>query len=115
LPSDSSITGSAIITAATDTTLEIAVDASQPGMLVITDAWYPGWQAQVNGHPAELYRADAMFRAVPVPAGQSTVTLTYAPDWLNWVFAVGAAAWGIVALWVLWWMIAPLSRPAISS
>ena len=114
LPSDSSITGSAIITTATDTTLEIAVDASQPGMLVITDAWYPGWKALIDGQPAELYRADAMFRAVPVPAGQSTVTLTYAPDWLGWVFTVGAAAWGIVALWVLWRIIGWLSRPVRS-
>ncbi len=101
LQTDGDLSGNAVITSATDTTLEIAVDASQSGMLVITDAWYPGWKAQVNGQPADLYRADAMFRAVPVPAGQSTVTLTYAPDWLNWIIPSGVIAWGLSTLWIL--------------
>jgi hypothetical protein len=92
--------GSATITAATDTALEITVDTPQAAALVIADAWYPGWQAQVNGQPTDLYRADAMFRAVIVPAGESTVILTYAPHWLGWIVPVGLAAWGLSLLWV---------------
>jgi hypothetical protein len=98
---DESTTGSATIVSATNTMLEIAVDAEQAGFLVMTDAWYPGWTAQVNGQPTDLYRANAMFRAVAVPEGQSSVTLTYAPDWLSWILPVGVFAWGISAIWVL--------------
>jgi hypothetical protein len=100
--SDSDVmTGSATIINANDTSLQIAVDAAQAGFLVITDAWYPGWKAEINNQPTELYRADVMFRAVAVPAGQSTVKLTYVPEWLNWILPVGLIAWSASVLWVL--------------
>ena len=32
----------------------IEVDAAEPGWVVLTDAWYPGWQATINGRAAEV-------------------------------------------------------------
>ncbi|MBN1119825.1 MAG: YfhO family protein [Anaerolineae bacterium] len=46
-------------------------------VLILSDSWYPGWQAAVDGQPVEVLRANAIFRAVIVPAGGREVIFTY--------------------------------------
>ena len=68
--------------------MELAVEVEQPGYVVLTDAWYPGWQAELapletadEGASEELpvLRADLLFRAVPVEPGSWRLTFTYRP------------------------------------
>ena len=58
------------------TRIDIRVDAAAPGYLVLTDAFYPGWT--VNGD-REIFRANVMFRAIPVERGEQMLTLRYEP------------------------------------
>ena len=53
--------------------------APSPAWLVLTDTYYPGWRASVNGDPAPLAIANYAFRAVSIPAGTSTVVFSYEP------------------------------------
>mgnify|MGYP006286357917 FL=1 len=87
----------------------IEVEAARPGYVVLADAWYPGWQAEVAplsgaGAAAEapVLQADLLFRAVPVQAGAWQVTLRYRARWL-WVggglSGVGLLAWAGYARW----------------
>jgi uncharacterized membrane protein YfhO len=62
--------------------LSLAVTTDSPALLVISEAYYPGWAASVNGQPASVLEADAYLLAVPVPAGNSTVELNYRPTTL---------------------------------
>jgi hypothetical protein len=55
----------------------IQVDSSKPALLFLSDNYYPGWRAKVNGVSEKIYRADYSFRAVVVPAGKSTVEFFY--------------------------------------
>lgn len=59
--------------------VEIGVDAPRDGLLVLTDAWYPGWRASVGGRETAILRANGVFRAVRVPAGRSRVVFEYRP------------------------------------
>ncbi len=59
--------------------LEVAVHAQSRGLLVLSENFYPGWQASVNGRPARIYEVDGALRGVVVNAGENRVTLRYAP------------------------------------
>lgn len=73
--------------------VEIEVAAQSPGYLVLADAWYPGWQAQVDGAPVAILRADLLFRAVAVGEGVHRVVFTFLPTSLRlgaWISLGGA-------------------------
>ena len=57
----------------------ILADMTQPGYLVLTDTYYPGWQATVDGEPTEILPANHAFRAVELSAGDHTIIFEYAP------------------------------------
>jgi len=57
----------------------ISVNLAEEGYLVLTDAYYPGWRALTDGLETPIYRADLLFRAVYLPAGQHRVEFIYDP------------------------------------
>ena len=59
--------------------VELEVESTAPGYLVLSDSWYPGWRATVGGEPAQVRRADLLFRAVAVGPGQQRVIFTFRP------------------------------------
>lgn len=59
--------------------VKLAVNSSCPALLVLSDAFDPGWSARVNGQEAAIYRANYHYRAVIVIAGQSQVEFKYSP------------------------------------
>jgi hypothetical protein len=58
-------------------TIEAELDA--PGYLVLTDVFYPGWDAIVDGRPAPLVSANMAFRAVALEPGRHAVEFRYMP------------------------------------
>jgi len=83
---------------------------SSGGLLVLTDAYAPGWHALVDGKETNVYRTDFSFRGIPVPAGDHTVVMYYWPDSL--VFGIWAMGGGILLLLgSLWFINRPLGRP----
>lgn len=81
--------------------VSLRASAVSPGYLVLTDTYYPGWQVYVDGQRARLLRADWLYRAVELPAGEHKVEFRYEPAWLglSWFLAgLGALATIILAL-----------------
>jgi len=62
-----------------NTEIEIEVEAPEGGILVLNDVWHPWWRASVDGQPAEILRANVLFRAVVVPPGKHVVRFGFHP------------------------------------
>jgi hypothetical protein len=59
--------------------LRIVAESADEATLVVADAWWPGWEATLDGHPATIFRADALVRAVRWPAGRHVLEMRYRP------------------------------------
>jgi hypothetical protein len=86
---------------------EVVIDAATdaPGYLLLTDTFYPGWRATVDGQPAEILRADGMFRAVQLEPGDHRVEFHYRPDsvrWGTWTSLGALLLWLGGLAWSLW-------------
>jgi len=69
------------------------------GWLLLSDAWYPGWEATMDGQPVAVERADVLFRAVAVPAGRHRVEWVYRPVSLRFGAVLSLGALVLVLVW----------------
>jgi len=80
--------------------VSVTYTAATPRFLVLSEMYFPGWQATVDGAATPIYRTNYLFRGVVVPAGRHTVTFDYRPRSV----LIGAALSGfafVVALLML--------------
>jgi hypothetical protein len=81
-PAPAGFSGAVRVTAARMDGLTAELELNAPGWLVVVEAWDRGWKAQVDGRAVEVLRANALFRAVPLPAGRHLVEMGYHPPGL---------------------------------
>jgi hypothetical protein len=55
----------------------VGVSGAEPSLVVVAEAYFPGWKATVDGRPAPVLRADGAFVGVAVGPGDHTVELVY--------------------------------------
>ena len=89
--------GAAQIVRYEDEEVAVSLTDSAGGILVLSDTYYPGWRAFVDGVERPILRANHVFRAVVVPAGAQEVVFSYEPDSFRYGLLVSVAA---VALWL---------------
>lgn len=84
-------TGSATISSYSLNEISLKVETSKNGFLMISDIFYPGWKAYIDGKPSRVLRADWSLRAVPVGAGRHQIIMKFEPE----SFRTGAWITGI--------------------
>lgn len=90
--------------------VQIETEAARAAYLVVSNAYYPGWTATVDGQPATIYPADYLLTGIYIPRGKHVVVLQYRSRFLRLgVLLSATAAVATVAIARLRW--AP-SRPA---
>jgi len=82
--------------------LRVRAHANRSAYLVLLDAHDPGWRARVDGASAPVLRANGVFLAVPVPAGEHFVELRYAPAAIRIGLGVSLAAAVLAAVLAAW-------------
>ena len=86
--------------------LQLSAPAPAGSALVVSENWFPGWSATVDGQPAATLRADYAFIGVPLPTGATRIQLDFAdPRYplgrlLTLLATAAAVAWALVGLFL---------------
>jgi hypothetical protein len=76
--------------------LVVDVEPRTNALLVVAEAWYPGWRAEIDGHPGACVPANVWMRAVPVPPGRHEVRLYFRQDYLLPGFLISVVTLGLL-------------------
>ncbi len=71
--------GPARITVDDEAAVEIDATLARPGLVVLADAYYPGWRATIDDRPATIIPTNYLYRGVPTPEGRHRIRFEYAP------------------------------------
>ena len=82
----------------------VEVRADSAGVLVLSEIYYPGWRATLDGAPVPILRADYTLRAVCVPAGEHRVVMTYDPPLLKIGLAITSLTLLLIIATAAWAM-----------
>jgi len=106
---DVSAPGSAVVVSRRANEVAIETESDHGSILVLTESYYPGWKAEIDGSPAEILRANYVFRAVVVPEGNHEVVFRFRPA----SFIIGAIVSCVGAIcWLAWGLGLLLRRKA---
>jgi hypothetical protein len=94
LNGDGSLRGSVQWLARKPLRQSLQAQAPEESLLVITQSWYPGWSAQVDGQPVPILRCYGALQAIPLGPGSHHVELAYREPGLAW--GLGLAALGFL-------------------
>ena len=81
--------------------VELDVNSSERGMVVLSDTYYPGWVARVDGRNASVERVHDALRGIPVEGGNHTVILTYEP--ISFRLGLAGSGLGIIVIVCVMW------------
>ncbi|MDM8554393.1 YfhO family protein [Desulfococcaceae bacterium HSG7] len=85
--------------------INMEVESDYDGFIVVSDQYYPGWFAEIDGKRTEILRANYIMRAIPVPSGHHKVDMKFRPkpliasmilSFVGWTALVGTI---LVFLW----------------
>jgi hypothetical protein len=83
------------------THLNLAINATGPHLLVLSQVYYPGWQARLDGQPVELRRVNLVQQGLVVPVGEHQIQLNFWPTSFVWGAVISVVALIICAAGLL--------------
>lgn len=90
--------------------IEIEATTPAPVYLVMSEVYYPGWRAVVDGHTAKILPANFAFRAVYLEPGAHRIRLSFLPSpWLIGL-AISVVTWCALLAVVLKWASRPVQN-----
>lgn len=97
------VSGEATIVSYVSNKVVIKTNGMSKGMLVLTDTYYPGWKAEIDGKETHIYKADYVFRGVIVPAGKHTITFTFSPMSFKIGILLSTLSLSGICFWFVFW------------
>jgi hypothetical protein len=83
-------------------TMRFQVRTRKPAFLVVSNSFYPGWTATVNGQPTQVHRTNWLVQGVFVPAGESEVVFRFLTPGLRLGVAISLFSVSLF-ITIIWW------------
>jgi len=80
--------------------LEFRVFSPADAFMVVSEVWYPGWKAYLDGRETNIFRTDFLLRGVSMPAGEHVLTMEFKPP----LYRLGAAL-SLLTLGFMAWLV----------
>lgn len=93
-----SLINEAKIAAYSPNKVTIETNSDAPKLLFLSDNYYPGWVATIDGKETPVLRADYTFRAVALPAGKHTIVFEYKPKIFYYGLAISLSSLFVLGL-----------------
>ena len=84
----------------TPASFEAAITVSGDGWLMLSDTWYPGWKATLDGKSVQILRGFSIFRVIHIPAGSHVYKMQYQSA--SFTAGAGLSSLGVLFLCILW-------------
>lgn len=95
------------------TQIEVETTSSSPTFLVLSDIYYPGWKARVDGKPSHIFKTNYILRGVQLPPGKHVVQFEFKP--LSFHIGLGVSAATLSFLGYLFFKFSQKQKNAIDS
>jgi len=82
--------------------IDIKVSMKSAGYLLVSEVYYPGWKAQVDGNDVPIYQADGFLRAVRLDEGPHELQMIYHPGTFYWGLRISLLFFFILIISLLW-------------
>jgi hypothetical protein len=83
----------------------VVIEASleHPGLLVLSDVYFDGWEVYVDEEPDKIFRVNGLMRGVLLQKGEHSVEFRYMPKALKLGAAVGTGGFIVVVVLLIPW------------
>ncbi len=90
--------------------IELQAEADKPALLVVSNSYYPGWQARVDGQLVEIVRANYIYQGIFLPAGKHRIELVYQPTYGRVGMVISLSTFALLVGGVVFWVVIRLRR-----
>jgi hypothetical protein len=78
--------------------VELDAVLDRPGVVVLADVYYPGWELTIDGKLAPVYRANRLMRGAAVPKGRHKLIYTFRPPLFRYGVVLSSVGLGVLVL-----------------
>lgn len=75
-----------------ETHLQISTNSNAAAFLILSDVYYPGWRAKINGKATKIWQTNYVLRGIKLPQGANTVDFVFKSNKFHFAVGISTAA-----------------------